>query len=269
MIIIDGKPLDPASVTNEYPEGSLERAILSKMAAGDDKNTYDSLNQLKFELKMRKEIVSAANALNRSSMSFEVFRESKCNPDFWIRHDDGGFELKAGVKPADAIRDIYKNSAEYGTECATAIQIIYYKALLEIFPEDAFNKLFDDIYLMNWHRLSRELSGTGVMRPVNTDLPGDRRYFSNPDVDPETPEWQGENVIDMGDGVYYGHGLGKHSADAIIRALNENRREDAARQAYLMESAGRPDFKRLSDLYDKSVSQATVSAASDAAGQTA
>lgn len=255
MIIIDNKPLDAAALMNDYPEGSIERSVLNKLSSGDDKYTYDSLNALKFELRMRKEIVNAANALNKSNLSFEVFRESKCNPDFWIRQDNGGFELKRGVKPSDAIRDIFRNSSEYGTECATAMQIIYYKALLEIFPEDSFNRLFDDIYLMNWHNLSRELRGTGMMHKVRDYLPGDRRYFANPDVDPKTPEWQGENVIEMGDGLYYGHGIGKYRASVIIDALNENRREDADKEAYLMDSAGRPDFSYLSGLYDKAVSE--------------
>lgn len=258
MIIVDNKPLNTASMINEFQEGSVERAVLNKLSASEEKYTYESLEELKFELRMRKEIVKAANELYKSDLAFEVFRESKCNPDFWVRRDDGGFELRAGVRPAEAIRDIFKNSQEYGTECATAMQIVYYKALLEIFPEEAFNRLFDEIYLMNWHNLNRALRRTGTMHREKDDLPGDRRYFSNPDVDPKTPEWQGENVIDMGDGLYYGHGVGKHRAKVIIDALNKNRREDAEKAAYLMDSVGRPDFNYLWTLYDKAVPDTTV-----------
>ncbi len=255
MIFIDNKPLDTSAMMSEYPEGSVERSVLHILSSSSERYTYETMNELRFELKMRREIVKAANDLNKSSLAFEVFRDSRCNPDFWIRRADGGFELKRGVKPSDAIRDIFRNSSEYGTECATAMQIIYYKALLEIFPEAEFNRLFADIILMNWHGLSRELREVGRMRKVKDYLPGDRRYFSNPDVDPKTPEWQGENVIDMGGGLYYGHGIGKYRADVIIDALNENRREDADRQAYLMDTAGWPDFGRLSALYDRAVDQ--------------
>ena len=80
-------------------------------------------------------------------------------------------------------------------------------------------------------------------------LPGDRRYFANPDVDPLTPQWQGENVIDLSGDKYYGHGLGVHNAEAIVRALNENRSEDADESAHLLDSAGLPNFKRLFDIY--------------------
>ncbi|SHI19048.1 protein-glutamine gamma-glutamyltransferase [Sporobacter termitidis DSM 10068] len=249
MILVDNRLLDASAL--DYPEGSMERSMLNTLSSSPERYTYDSLNQLKFELRMRKEIVAAANALNRSNLSFEVFRDSRCNPTYWRRRGDGGFELKPGVRASDAIRDIYRNSSRYGTECATAMQIIYYKALVEIFPEDAFNRMFPNITLMNWHDIAPQLREVGMMHRKRDYLPGDRRYFPNPDVDPETPEWQGENVIVMGDGTYYGHGMGRHRPDAIIRALNENRRRHATREAYLMDSAAEPDFKRFSNLYDQ------------------
>ena len=254
MIYVDNKPLDTASLINEYNEGSIERVIIKKMVSGEARHAYDTLEELKFELLMRREIVRAAKELYRSGFAFEVFRDSRANPDYWIRHNNGGFELKRGAKPSAAIRDIFTNGTEYGTECATAIPIIYYKALLEIFPVSEFDRLFKNIYLMNWHNLARELRGSGTMQRVNDHLPGDRRYFANPDVDPKTPEWQGENVIDLGDGRYYGHGIGIQRAEKIIGALNGNRRRGADREAYLMDSAGQPDFKNLTKLYQRAVS---------------
>ncbi len=256
MIYIDNKPLDAAILTNEYAEGSIEKTLIRKMMSGDDRYAYDTLDELRFELMMRREIIRAAKELDRSGFAFEVFRDSRANPDYWIRHNDGGFEIKRGVKPSTAIRDIFDNGSEYGTECATAIPIIYYKALLEIFTTSDFDRLFGSIYLMNWHNLSRALRSSGVMQGVKDILPGDRLYFANPDVDPITPELQGENVIDLGDGRYYGHGIGIQRAETIINILNRNRRRGADREAYLMESAGRPDFKYLSSLYHGAVSPA-------------
>lgn len=253
MILINTQPLDVTAMMNEYPESSVERVILDKLSSGSQTFPYSSVNQLKFELRLRREIINAANALHQSRMSFKIFRKSTCNPDFWVRQENGGFTLKRGVKPSDGIRDIFINSSMYGTECATAMVIIYYKALLEVFPEDTFNKMFPSIYLMNWHQIDRELREIGQMPATNTFVPGDRRYFANPDVDPLTPEWQGENVIDMAGGLYYGHGIGKFPPDEFIKALNENRKEDADESAYFMNSAGRPNFKRLSNLYDRAV----------------
>ena len=250
MIKIQNRPLDVSDIAADYPDGCAEREIIDTMQESEDTYYYDSLRQLGFELNMRREIVAAAEELKNSGMNFKVFRESECNPEYWTRTADGGFLLKNGVRPSDAIRDIFKNGSLYGTECATAMMIVYYKALLAIFPEDAFDNLFGGIYLMDWSHIDRELRDVGIMKNSKGFFPGDRRYFSNPDVNPLTPEMQGENVIDMGGGLFYGHGIGIFDGDTFIKALNLNRAEDADESALLMDSAGRPDFRRLSDLYD-------------------
>lgn len=259
MIYIDNKPADITTFIDDFSEDSVEREMINILESSSTKYSYDSLNQLKFELKLRYEIIQAARALGKSHMSFQTFRESKCNTAFWTRMPDGGFSLKDGVKPSDGINDIYENSHKYGTECATAMQIVYYKALLSIFPEDAFNKIFKHIYLMNWHKIDKVLQEVGFMQSTKDYLPGDRRYFKNPDVNPETPEWQGENVIDLGQGLYYGHGVGTHKAETFIKALNSNRTEDSEKSAFLMDLVGRPDFKRLAALYEASSEASALS----------
>jgi protein-glutamine gamma-glutamyltransferase len=114
--------------------------------------------------------------------------------------------------------------------------------------------MFPTIVLMNWHEIPYALREVGYLNDARDFFPGDRRYFKNPDVDPATPEWQGENVISLGDGLYYGHGIGTYKEDAFIKALNRNRRAGATRSAYLMNAAGRPDFEKLSRLYQNAIS---------------
>ncbi len=249
MIMIAGNAVRPEDLGASYAPGSVEKEIISTLASSDEKYRYDSLNELNFELWLRKEIIAASRALNKSGLGFEVFRKTRCNPAFWTRTGEGGFLLKSGVKPSEAIQDIFNNGSEYGTECATGMMIVYYKALLSIYPESLFNRTFPKIELMNWHHIDRLLQEVGLMWKRKEYLPGDRRYFANPDVDPITPEWQGENVIDLGGGLYYGHGMGIEKADTIVRALNQNRTEDADESAHLLDSAGRPDFKKLGDIY--------------------
>lgn len=248
MIVIAGNTVQPESI-GEFAPGSIEGIILNALASSSSKNAYDSADQLKFELTMRREIIEASKQLYRSGLGFEIFRETRCNPDYWKRTAEGGFLLKDGIRPSQAIMDIYKNSSKYGTECATAMMIVYYKALLTIYGEDLFDRTFPKIELMNWHHIDRLLQEVGYISKRDVYLPGDRRYFANPDVDPLTPEWQGENVIDLSGGKYYGHGIGIHDAEAIVRALNENRSEDADESAHLLDSAGSPNFKRLFDIY--------------------
>ena len=248
MITVAGSSL-PESFFGGYPENSVEAQVLNAMRGSASKYSYDSTHQLSFELLLRREIVNAAKALYKSRMGFAVFHRSRCNEKYWDRTSNGGFQLKKGAVPAAAIRDIYDNGSAYATECATAMLIVYYKAFLEVYGEERFNSLFKDIYLMNWHTADPLLKPATTPRPVPELLLGDRGYFANPDVDPQTPQWQGENVIVLPGGLYYGHGVGIHTADRIIQALNGNRREGSTKTAYLMKSAGRPDIKKLAGYY--------------------
>jgi protein-glutamine gamma-glutamyltransferase len=246
MIQIPGSLIDAGTMLSQYPPSSIERTIVETLSSSDKIYYYESLNELQFELTLRKSIVAASRDLNKSYFSFRVFRSSICNPEFWERTDEGGFLLKSGVKPYNAIRDIYINSSQYGTECATAIVIVYYKALADILPEKIFNGLFSRIYLMDWQQLDKNLGVTYYYNPTDY-FPGDCRYFKNPDVDPLTPEWQGENAIYLDNGLYYGHGIGIKTADEIIMALNSHRKSSSEVPAYLLNSVTRLDFKSLAN----------------------
>ena len=248
MIKIPGSEITPESMELHYMVGSVQRITLDKLSSSSVAYKYASLDQLRFELDLRANIVNAAIELGNSKFAFRTFGKSVCNPDYWERTNEGGFLLKDGIKPSDAIRDIYNNSNEYGTECATAIVIVYYKAFVGIFPEKQFNDLFQGIYLMNWGYLDSDL-GIRYYQSVSDVLPGDCLYFKNPEVNPLTPEWQGENTIDLGNGMYYGHGIGIRNAEGIIAVLNRKRKSDATESAYLLDSATRPGFKRLADRY--------------------
>ncbi len=245
MIKIAGVPLDISTVIANYPPNGIELEVLKIIDKSSAVYEYSSMEELNFELDLRREIVKSARDLYKSRMDFAVFRKTKANEKFWERTDDGGFLIRNDVKPSDAITDIFKNGQLYATECATAMVIVYYKALLNVMGEVTFDRLFTKIHLMNWHYIDKRLDEIGYMQKVKAYLPGDRRYFANPDVNPKTPEWQGENVIDLSNKLYYGHGIGIHEAAAIIKALNGNRKADSTRTAYLMENAAIPDFKAL------------------------
>lgn len=251
MIIISGATFDISAMIDEFPRSSIERQLLGTMSQSSYKYRYDSLSQLRFELRLRKETVNSAEALNVSGLAFSDFHKSKCNPAYWDRTQNGGFRLKEGADSAKAIDDIYSNGSKYATECATAMVIVYYKALLDIFKYDAFNKLFQKIFLMNWRSIDPLLKDIGILHKVEDFLYGDRGYFKNPDVNPKTPQWQGENVIILPDELYYGHGIGIKTAEGMIRSLNANRKKDAARSAYFLDDASRPDFNKLAGTYDR------------------
>lgn len=255
MIYISDSAFDASSSLNDYPENSIERQILDIMSESGEKYNYTNLSQLKFEINLRREIVKSAESLNKSGLFFSVFKDSKANPRFWKRTDEGGFLLNENVKPSEAVNDIFLNGREYATECATAMMIVYYKALLNVFGGELFNKVFPKIYLMDWDVTDPILKDVTSPK-LNADvLPGDRGYFSNPDFNPAASEWKGENVIVLPDSMYYGHGVGIRTAGAIIEILNSKRKENPTRSAYLQNTVWRPDFNKLYDAYNKASSQ--------------
>lgn len=257
MITVANQPIDVSAISSGYAPNSIQQEILYILDTSEYTHAYRSLGELQFELDLRNEIVRAATELSQSMLAFRIFRETQCNPDYWKRTNNGGFLLKQGVRASEAIQDIYSNSFLYGTECATAMVIIYYKALLNIFGPQQFDRMFPSIYLMNWHRIDPMLREVGIMRNTNVYLPGDRRYFMNPDVDPMTPQWQGENVIDMGDGTYYGHGVGRYPAEVMVASLNQNRFEGAQESAYLLETVSNPNYKKLYRSFERGLSAAS------------
>lgn len=269
MVIISGETFDVSKIIDEYPPGSVERQLLETMSKSAAKYRFDSAGELRFELKFRKAVVDSAGGLSRSGLKFAVFNKSKRNEEYWDRTDNGGFRLKDGASPAEAINDIFANGRKYATECATAMVIVFYKAALDVFGAAVFNRLFPQIYLMNWHGIDPLLQGIGEPRDLGDMLYGDRAYFANPDVDPKTPEWRGENVIVLPGGLYYGHGIGIAPAGRIIEALNRNRKQDATRSAYLLNDVARPDYRRLYRAYEQFAERPTPTRASAPAAQPA
>ncbi|NLL06165.1 MAG: protein-glutamine gamma-glutamyltransferase [Clostridiaceae bacterium] len=248
MIMISGNNTDVDVIKPSINNDEIKLKVLNTLHRSTYNYKYSSKEELLFVLEMRKNIVQSSKMLFKSRMRFRTFKESECNEYYWERTREGGFLLKNSVSPSSAIKNIYTHGRLYGTECATAIVIVYYKAVLDTFKDDLFNRLFTNIYLMDWQNLDGRLKVSTYRNPPDF-FPGDCRYVKNPDVNPLTPQWQGENAIDLGNGYYYGHGVGITTIDEIIYALNRNRKEGSTVSAYLLDSATLPDFKRLFNLY--------------------
>ena len=142
MIRIGGERVRDLSGIGSYSPGSVKRDVLDTLYKSGQTYDYSSVKELQFELDIREKTVRAAERLNFSRFGFEVFKDSRCNEKFWTRTAEGGFMVRKDVSPYQAIRDFYANSHLYGTECSTAIVIVFYLALTEILPENLFNRLF-------------------------------------------------------------------------------------------------------------------------------
>ncbi len=195
---------------------------------------------------MRGEIIAAARAMNVGGTDFSTFENSRCNPMYWNRTANGGFELKANVTPSAAINDIFVNGQLYAFECAMAMVMILYRATISMIGEAAFNRYFTDLFLWDWNYDSNlKLITTFNQSELR---PGDVVYFKNPDHDPSKPEWQGENAIMLSNDSFYGHGLGIKSAAQMITSLNRERVPGSRTSAYLTDEGLHPDFAYIASL---------------------
>ncbi|CAH0345259.1 protein-glutamine gamma-glutamyltransferase [Bacillus sp. CECT 9360] len=239
MIQLLGNPFQQSGM---WPSGSDESVIIQRMQEDPVVHSYNSIEELSFELELRKNIILSARAMNQGHARFEIFARSRCNAQYWHLTKAGGFLLRRDVMPSDAIQDIYRNSSLYAFECATAKVIIYYHAVLNSIGEQLFNQICKNLYLYSWHT-DPDLG----IHIIDADhfLPGDVVYFNNPDFDPKTYWWRGENAVVLGDGTYFGHGLGIRTAEQMIQALNKTRKPGSNQTAYLINSVTRPAFKHL------------------------
>jgi protein-glutamine gamma-glutamyltransferase len=245
MIQIAGKLLQE---TEMWESESVEGAIIKRMQAAKLIYSYQNLDGLLFELELRKNIINGAIEMRKGKAKFNIFKNARGNPQYWQLTQVGVFQLRRGAKPADAIRDIFVNSSLYTFECATAIVMIYYYALLKIIGDTTFNTIFQHLYLYSWHLAPDYKIYTFYGQHL---LPGDVVYFDNPDVDPKKYWWRGQNVIDMGDGTFYGHGFGMRTKEEMIKLLNEKRKPGSKLSAYLTQLITRPSFRELARLRSK------------------
>jgi protein-glutamine gamma-glutamyltransferase len=261
VILIAGSPANID--TTGWPP--LARDIYERKRRSPYVFNYSSSNHLRFEMLLRAAIVQAAIDLDRSGVEFATFEFARCNDRYWRLTPRGGFQLRQGVRPSVAIRDIYLNGPMYAFECATAIPIIYYKAVLEVLGEEQFDRLFQDLLLYSWNYDS-DLGLIQERVSPERAVPGDVLYFDNPDFHPRAPEWQGVNVVMIDDDLFFGHGVGITTGADIIRGLNMRRRPFSFRSAYLMDLIVYPDFAYLSRFMPRPAAGAGTAASSESSG---
>lgn len=203
-------------------DGQIDKGDVVLSKKDDGKLLVERVSQkMADETKVGAAMVNASEKMHSSGVSFQVIKNHKANPDYWTIGAGGVLELKPGVKPSEALADITKNGGKYGFECATGLVVVYYQAMLELLGPQDFDRVASDLRMGPWvmeddlDRLMTNRSpnpGAGVETPLGDKklTPGEYYYFRNWDVTDEARErgWQGENVIYLGEGKFYGHGIG-------------------------------------------------------------
>ncbi|MEK5502880.1 MULTISPECIES: protein-glutamine gamma-glutamyltransferase [Bacillus] len=240
MINISGYWLRPEDA-EKLNISQMQKNIVNQMISMPAQYRYDAVRELLFELSFREHTVESAKALINSGAKFATFSKTYGNEAFWRVTPEGALELRYRASASNAIKNIFGSGSLYAFECATAIVIIFYMALVRTIGDQAFDRHYDRIILYDWHY---------EKLPIYTDkgndfLPGDCLYFQNPDFDPSRPQWRGENAIFLGNDQYAAHGLGILSAGSIIEKLNRLRKPGAQTSAHLLSQTTRVDIPAL------------------------
>ncbi|MFJ7829149.1 protein-glutamine gamma-glutamyltransferase [Peribacillus sp. NPDC097284] len=229
MIKINHKPIDASQLLAGITNKNLS-TIIQLMAIYPTVFEFDTLEDFRFDLKIRMKAIQASVLLEESGAEFTILEDSLCNPQVWQLTKDRAFELWPNIPPHMALNDIFINGRLYSFECGTAILVVFYKAILDSIGPKNFDRIFPDLFLYNWH-YHHHLS---ILVHEGMDyLPGDCLYFKNPDFAPNTPEWQGENAIMLGQNLFFAHGIGVTDQQEIITELNSNRIWGSMISAYL------------------------------------
>ena len=179
------------------------------------------------ELAFRAHVVHAAKALAAGGASFAGSADGdKVNKDLWTMGFGGRIQVRKFMpdgsigKPADALRDIFTNGRAYGFECATAMMVIYHKAILDHVGDKAFNEMFSEPKQLAFFRWSIEDDDfLDVKKLVHKPMPlqpGSHYYYTNPDASAENSAFGGENVLYLGAGEFYAHGIVGSSGTYIV-----------------------------------------------------
>lgn len=186
---------------------------------------------LKEDIVFRERVVKAAHALAAGGAQFSASHDAdKVNSALWTMGYGGKIQVRKFLpndqigKPSVALRDIFENGKAYGFECATAMMVIYYKAILDHIGDEKFDELFSKPRMLSFFRWSIEDDDyTKVKNLVEDDKiikqapkPGAHYYFVNPDASEANSAFGGENVLYLGDGLYYAHGIVGDSGSYIV-----------------------------------------------------
>ena len=215
------------------------------------------------EVTLRVNIAQAARDLAASGANFSATASSDAvNPLLWTLGYGGRMQVRKFLadgtigSPAKAIRDIFSHGEHYGFECATAMMVIFHKAILETVGDAAFDAMFAHPRNLTFFRW--EVKDDDYLALEKIDKNGDQLtvgshyYYKNPDASEENSAFAGENVIylgvENGRRMFYGHGIvgakGTYvvSEAELLASLRSLRRYGAATEPF------RDDFRYSLDV---------------------
>ena len=200
------------------------------------------------EIQMRTHTVEGAKILDDArkagqGMGFNADMQNPTVNDQYWKVVDGRVQVRDGVNASAAVDDVFKNPNKYSLDCAAAAHLVGLRSIRNTIGAGDFDRSHQNLSVQGWTaRRQTEAANGSTFTRVSGDagrrdaianrLPGDVGYFKNPDN--VSVAWQGENVIYLGNGQYFGHPGGIKSKDEWVNWMNDHaRRPGATQEAYL------------------------------------
>ena len=189
------------------------------------------------QAKIQASIINAAKAFGAAQVAgngvgfANKSGQDRVNQELWWMGYGGKMGVRQNVRPSDAINDVFAHGEKYACECATGTLLILYKGILDAIGPKDFDVAFAKTRLFRWEIKADAFKAAEREGNLPGFWPGDHTYFKNPEFDPALPQWQGENVIYLGQGMFFGHGVGTKTGPEIIDALNNIRKPGATQEA--------------------------------------
>ena len=245
-IIIGGKDYDPKpdlpDVKKKYGKDMVE--ALTTMHNGGKappEFKYATKDELMKELSLRDNATKGMGKANANGANLHYATagddpEGHLDPKFWDKKGFYQFALKAGAKPADAVRSIFDNKDNV-LECNSTMVAIEYRSMLETMGDTKFNaKFVGGGLIISPHHVPMPDGGRhplheqGMINTVTITsakdlIPGDWVYFKNfADYGAKHPGgfWTGEHTMYLGDGKFQGFGTGISTEAEINQKLLDN-----------------------------------------------
>lgn len=232
------------------PRGVVNPGDVLVYRKADGRLVHTTLSETRYQTaRMQLSVVKATRDFASANVGFSGrWKDDKVNTALWSLKYSGEMSVRAGQKPSEAIADIFKNGRSYAFECATGTMVILYKAILDRVGPDDFDAAFPRLKIKRWDNKPELFKAAERVGDLPGYMAGDHTYFKNPDFAPEHSAWQGENVIYLGDGQYFGHGVGYATEDDVLDTLDALRKPDATTPAFRDDFELRLDGKKIAAL---------------------
>ncbi len=249
--------LKDAKLLDSNFDGKLDENDKIFTTGADGKINVQSVGSvLRDRVKIGAAMVGACEDMDRVKHQFALIKDQTFNAALWQPMGNGAFSVKPGVKPSDAVKDMFTNPGLYKFECATALVIVHYKAMLDLLGPKDFDAVcanlkmgpwvYESTLQTNWKTSGDSQADAAPARQAELRA-GDYTYFRNWDVSDtaRAAGWQGENVIALGGGKFYGHPFGVSTEAHIVDYLNQQRNPGSTRSATMLDLQARLDSKLL------------------------